>query len=187
MSIAIIGSAGRTPKDLKYLTLNSFKEMVKQTKNIIEKDWKLNAPPLVSGGAAWSDHVAVQLFLEDYCKTLTIHFPCEWDSKNQCFDKYSFCGKTANKLHEQFSKKTGFSSLKQIDMALTKGAKYTVTKEGFLARNTKVAKEAQYMIAFTTSLTNEPTDGGTKDTWDKSEEKKHHVSICTLLQQKLRF
>lgn len=58
---------------------------------------------LISGGAAWCDHVAVYLYLKHKESQLTLHFPCKWD-----FDKKQFIdnglshwasnpGRTANK------------------------------------------------------------------------------------------
>ena len=62
ITVSIIGTAGRS---LKYkLTKELFFKMCHSAFNIITDEFKLNPNNvcLVSGGAAWSDHIAIKLY-----------------------------------------------------------------------------------------------------------------------------
>ena len=63
-TVSIIGTAGG--KETGVLTPKLFDQMVDRARFIITKDWGLDPENviLVSGGAAWSDHVAVELYLQ---------------------------------------------------------------------------------------------------------------------------
>ncbi|HLX54502.1 MAG TPA: hypothetical protein VKR58_11200, partial [Aquella sp.] len=79
--IAIIGTAGRKiPDDIspKVLTKELFFRMVISADYLIKSLYTLREVELVSGGSAWSDHIAVFLYLYfDYPK-LTIYTPSEF-------------------------------------------------------------------------------------------------------------
>lgn len=136
---------------------------------------------MVSGGAAWSDHVAVQLFLNHPESKLTLCLPCEWDTKlGQHIDtgKKDWRvnpGQLANRYHLEFSKDIKQSSLAMITKAIALGAVIKAHK-GFHARNLQVGK-SDYLIAFSYSTTTEPTDGGTLHTWKHSRALKKHYSL----------
>jgi hypothetical protein len=54
---------------------------------------------------------------------------------------------------------------------------------GFHKRNTEIAK-ADILIAFSWSSKDYPTNGGTADTWKKSESsRKIHVNLCDLVRE----
>jgi len=74
MKIAVIGTAGRN-EDGQKLSKEKFFEMVALVSKL--KDAK--EATLVSGGAAWADHIAVVVFLLGNCKSLSLHLPCAWD------------------------------------------------------------------------------------------------------------
>lgn len=119
---------------------------------------------LVSGGAAWSDHIAVRLFLRDACRGLELHLPSEWKQ-----GKFQEPAKTANYYHYAFSKAIGQNSLHEIQQAINKGA-VVHCHNGYHERNSFVAKEANVLVAFTWG----PISGGTLDTW-----KKTNPTTCT--------
>ena len=147
---------------------------------------------LVSGGAAWADHVAVQLFLEGKVSGLILHLPAEINPKTGMFydGGYGSVGYTANRLHRAFAKKMDMSSdratLEEISKAIEMGATVTYgdgeapssvgwgEESEFKKRNSKVAADTTAgVFAFTfdpktgKSGMTEPGDGGTKDTWYK--------------------
>jgi hypothetical protein len=152
-----------------------FLKMIEKTKHIIEKEFKLNPNEicLISGGAAWSDHIVVLLYLEKYVKNAVIFSPCEWDLKKKRFNdvkKHTHdVGKIANLYHKQFSEKIKKNSLEQIHRAIEKGMIFDTTTYGFKNRNTSVSK-SDYVIAFSWDE-NKPIRGGTADTWNKSKTK----------------
>ncbi len=92
---------------------------------------------------------------------------------------WASAGTSSNKLHKQFSDKIGEDTLSHIEIAFTLGASCH-THDGFLTRNTEVAK-SQYLVAFTWDDDSEPKKGGTGDTWKKCQGKKKHISLHTLL------
>lgn len=183
IKVSIIGTAGRGATG-KQLNKEIYNKMVLKSKQIIEKQFLLDPKKieLVSGGAAWSDHIAISLYLEGYVKKATLYLPAEFDTvtekyvfKNNQYDP----GKISNYYHSLFSKKMGKNTLHEINLAIEKGITLNVGK-GFKNRNTQVAK-SEYMIAYTFGEGNEPADGGTSDTWLKSiSDNKVHVSLKEL-------
>lgn len=188
-TVSIIGSAGRDAESLSLLNADSFEKMVETAQNILggivsgkpHIGGKLH---LVSGGAAWSDHVAVRLFAKGCADSLTLHLPCKLDG-NKFYDSGSYSyktnpGRSANKYHAQFSKAIGNNSIGEIHEAIENGAK-VVVHNGFFARNNSVAK-SDHIIAFTKSTTNTPAKGGTLHTWNKvgNMGKRYHISLKML-------
>ena len=137
---------------------------------------------LVSGGAAWGDHVAVALFLgfpERF--SLVLHLPCPFEGgqykDNGSYDWRVNPGRTSNSYHRAFSKAANRDSLEDIQRAIALRAK-VIVYDGFHKRNDIVA-ESPNMIAFTWGL-DQPEDGGTKYTWDKCKTSKVHISLARL-------
>jgi len=125
---------------------------------------------LISGGAAYSDHIAVILHLanpERY--SLTLELPCPFDMRADSFqDTKSYDwrtnpGGTANALHRKFERKCGVPSLSQLASSIAKGATVHVGK-GFHDRNTAIANNSQYLIALTYGQGSLVAEGGTADT-----------------------
>lgn len=164
-TLAIIGTAGRKD-DAAKLNRSVFSSMGITGKQVVEQT---NATNLVSGGAAYADHVAVRLYLRDIASQLTLHLPAKWDKKNCCFkdtgevDYKINPGGTANYYHRKFSTVVGINSLEDIQYAIKKGAEVIVT-EGFMERNTKVAEQADIILAMTFGQGAYIKDGGTADT-----------------------
>ena len=179
IKVAIIGTAGRGA-NLAKLTPQIFEKMLKCLITIIEADlgleWK--SIQLVSGGAAWADHLAVILYNRQICQNLLLYLPTEF--KDGAYLMNNQIGKTANFYHSQFSKKMGYNTLGDIDTAINNGCVIDSTNIGFKNRNTKIAK-SDYIIAFTFEES-QPTGGGTLDTWNKATTaiKKIHKNISTI-------
>lgn len=137
----------------------------------------------VSGGAAVADHIAVQLFLALPNTKLSLHLPAEYDIQNQRFVEIPgniFApGNIANYYHRQFAKRCGQNSQAELTAAINRGASVLVTP-GFKQRNTKVAMEAEVMIALTFGDGAVLKDGGTLDTLSKFLARKTGTSfhIC---------
>lgn len=172
--LSIIGTAGRD-ENKKALTKDTFDWMHTQAKEYINVNKGDREVTLISGGAAWSDHVAVRLFLEGHCKSLTLYLPAEYDEKDQCFSEKNNCGKTSNYLHLKFSELVDRDTLQDLYLAKQKGATFVVCKD-FYDRNSYVASRCDHLLAFTWEET-EPTKGGTFDTWCKTNAQKTHFSL----------
>ncbi len=176
MIISIIGTA-REPE----MTRKLYEKMITAALHIIMENYIEGEVILKSGGAAWSDHIAVELFLYYGFPTLTLCLPCDYTNGkyNDTGESqwYLNPGRTSNNLHSKFSSKTGKNSLKEIETCFSRGAEKIVRK-GFHQRNTDVA-DSDLLIAFSWGE-QEPTDGGTLDTWKKAKGKKIHVSLGSL-------
>ena len=132
-----------------------------------------------------TDHIAVGLFLMQEVPSLTLHLPTQLtiDGKPQFMDTGSTDwrinpGRSANKLHKQFSTKINEDSLQHLNTAITVGATLFI-HEGFHARNSSVA-ESDYLLAFTWGSGDVPKEGGTMDTWSKCKGRKYHVPLGSL-------
>jgi hypothetical protein len=183
MYVAVIGSAGRG-LDAEKVSLEIFETAIMFAEMDIENLWRLEWKDvtLVSGGAAFCDHIAVRLFLkykDQGCK-LVLCLPAPWDPKKKRFsERFSAlskvsCAQTANMYHRKFADKTNVCSLMELDEAISNGATVKVSN-GFFGRNATIANMADYMCAFTFGE-HGPKEGGTCFTWQKfvSENKIHH-------------
>ena len=175
--IAVIGTAGRD-----------------KTRPMTDKHWDFMCETiaaevkpedtLVSGGAAWADHVAIWAYGTGLVKNLILHLPAPF--ANGRFQGPSMgAGQTCNYYHRLFSEAMGFDSLDHISQAFMYEASVTITEEptgpgygAFAARNRKVADTCTHMVAFTFADGDVPADGGTKMTWDMAADKlRIHVPL----------
>lgn len=191
MNIGIVGTAGRK-EDFNKLSKSKFQLMALTAEDYITQTLMLswNDVTLVSGGAAWADHIAVQLFLKhrEQGAKLQLYLPANIRLDDQQFteEKHSTIvksrfdpGRIANYYHSLFKENTGIRSLKEITQAVSLGAKFFVEK-GFKERNSLVADNVDFLLAFTFGEGEFPKDGGTKDTWDKCSAPKMHFPIDKL-------
>jgi len=196
--VAIIGFAGShlAANEASVLSAQLYSCMLDAATEVITKRWGLawDDVVLVSGGAAWSDHVAVSLFLahaDTEMGALRLHIPVSIDPDT---NEYSDNGKgmhwrvnpgyLANKLHAQFSRDVERDTFSELNEAAKKGAVLNSKHNGFHARNTTIATTCDYMLAFSWSAGDEPTEGGTADTWFKCNvprDHKHHISMYSLV------
>ena len=192
MRIAIVGTAGRKT-DGNRLTPDHFDFMLEEAgKEIVAAG---NVPiTLVSGGAAWADHVAVDIALthpERLEFPLELHLPCRWDAYMRRFhddgsrDWRRNPGGTSNYYHRLFAMRRGldaYATLIELDMAIRRGAVVKIGS-GFHDRNSGVAK-VDRLIAFTFADNGRPpNDSGTADTWRKAEAASVrcvHVSLAAV-------
>lgn len=174
MKIAIIGTAGRK----RDLTLDNYNNMYKWLVNHLSKYDKKDLH-LISGGAAWADHLAVRYYLDNPDIKLTLYLPTEWDKekKNYIQTTNTYCaGRSSNNYHNKFNKITKINSFEQINTAINLGAIVDISKNNFFVRNDKIAKNCDILIAFTFDK-DEPTDGGSKYTWNKASNK-NRIHVC---------
>ncbi len=173
ISLAIIGTAGRK-EDKNRLSKQHFEAMYIIAEKLIDYLNETNYPisHLVSGGAAFADHVAVKLFLDKKVPNLRLFLPCKWENgsfrDNSLQDSFKNPGGTANYYHKQFLNTTGIHSLSQIQIAKGEGAELIDENSkgsdlGFYARNALVAK-SDFLLAMTFGNGPEVKEGGTADT-----------------------
>lgn len=183
LKIGVIGSAGR--KDDSRLLNRTVYDMMYGTLIADLMNFKGAELTLVSGGAAYADHLAVRTFLEQPIPISALHLHLPSEFKNSKFNPNDRDGSTANFYHKQMERVTAIDSLLQLQLAIDKGAVVSVSN-GFLARNLLVGK-VDVLIAFTfgrssgtyssgTAELSGLKDGGTAHTWDHSSApvKIHH-------------
>ena len=144
--IALIGTAGRDKS--KPMTANLWAAMVADALDRVP-----SGAALISGGAAWADHLAVELFLLGHASALRLHLPAPFATCDAFAGGYGTAGGAANFYHQTFSKTTGKMSVREI------------------------ATEATACFAYTWGDGQEPTDGGTKNTWGQIKGNRVHVAL----------
>ena len=171
--LGIIGTAGRDKS--KPMTLELWQAMCADFKSRLTGN-----EHLVSGGAAWADHLAVHAFLEGWAPALTLYLPAPMGAR-QFQGPHSSAASAANYYHEKFSRVIGADSLAQIRQAFDRGA--IISEEpaapgygAMFARNKKVAQRINAVVAYTFGQGDEPADGGTLDTW-RQIESSHKVHV----------
>ena len=125
----------------------------------------------------------MSLFFCEEVGELTLHLPtrlCTEGEAPQFYDNglkdwKNNPGCTANKLHQEFSKKLHEDTLQHLTLADTVGANLLV-HSGFHDRNSHVAT-SDYLLAFTWGSGDVPMEGGTMDTWKKCRGRKYHVPL----------
>ena len=211
MRVAIIGTACRSVEELARMSDGIYKRMVAAAQRVIEdrmQQFGLGWEDVVltSGGAAWSDHVAVSIYLQRWPDIggLQLHLPCNIESTTRTDgttvrqyhdtgsgDWRTNPGRSANKYHREFSQCIGNDTLSELKVAIELGAivDTPASWRGFLERNSALArsmnvgaKEHPLIIAFGWSGSDQPTSGGTLDTWRKTPSgvEKVYISIARL-------
>lgn len=170
-TLAIIGTAGRREDSAKLTTVH-WDKMVWAARKVIDLEEVTN---LVSGGAAWADHVAIEL-AEEY--PTDIWLPLVRRDLE-----------VARYYHEKFSAIVGKNTRMQLNNA-SKAKKIKVRKRGgFKERNSYVAKDADVFLAMTFGNGSKVKDGGTMDTVTKMKERGlegYHLDLGRLKLYKIK-
>ena len=190
--LAIIGTAGRKD-DAAKLSLASYEKMLTIALAVMRKT---GCTDIVSGGAAWADHVAVGLVTDSHieAKNLRLHLPAPYVAGQ--FSEAEKDGGISNYYHHLFKARSKIPSLEQIGTVIAQGAQITSIAGGFFARNRLVAADGNVVLAFTFG-SGEPwlprvfanvkasqaglKDGGTAHTFDASQASvKIHCCLAPL-------
>jgi hypothetical protein len=175
--IGVIGTAGRKD-DSSRMNQKLYDSMYGALLSHLH-NWTGAETTLLSGGAAWADHLAVRAYLDQMSQHLELHFPADFKNSKFVETTADMCpGRIANWYHQKMQQKTNINSLHQLQKAIDAGATYTISK-GFHARNHLVGK-VDVLIAFTfgdhnymgSKVSAESAglkDGGTAHTWNSSE------------------
>jgi len=166
-SFGIIGTAGRKD-DARRLNKEVYSIMYSEAeRNVQEFSKSFGVDTLISGGAAWADHLAVRLFLFGVVPKLTLYLPCEFDGVFIDNGIASFRGenpgRTANHYHKQFSRALGIDTMSELRSAVSAGANFVVSTN-FWVRNGQIAKYSDILLAFTFGDKEWLKDGGTSHT-----------------------
>ena len=176
--LAVIGTAGRDKE--RPMTRELWDAMLTDLEPRVATD-----DVLVSGGAAWADHLAVRAYLNGWCIGLELYLPAPFNG-HEFLGPARSAASAGNYYHGRFSAVIGCDSLREIGQAVFKGA--IVTSEssaigygGMFARNKRVAARATAVLGYTFGEGDTPADGGTLNTWEQiGGADKTHVSLLTL-------
>lgn len=164
--LAVIGTAGRGDRMDPRLTREVYDKAFAHLSTRLEKDMTL-----ISGGAPWSDHLAVRAYLEGRVKHLILCLPAPL-GEDFAYENNTYDGRQSGKLHLRFQAATGIDSFQEFGAAIEKGAQVDVY-DGFMARNAHIANGATQLICYHTGLHHDggPPPGGSRHTWYKAEAK----------------
>lgn len=174
--VAIIGTAGRDKN--RPMTAELWRAMLADAKARVS-----STDTLVSGGAAWADHLAVRLYLDGDVQHLVLHLPAPLVDGQFAGPKNASAGSVANYYHARFKQATRVDGIAEIAQAIAKGAEVTEqpAAKGYgamFARNALVARGCDSLLAYTFGDWDVPEDGGTKNTWDKARDAQRlHISL----------
>ena len=171
MKIAVIGTAGRK-EDASKLNKEVYEAMYQDLLSRVSLE-----DTLVSGGAAYADHLAVRAYLDGHVKHLVLHMPFT--------TKHAKCAQVSMYYYDRMYAVTGINVRADINAAIKKGAEVTTQPDTqnyspMANRNKLVANDGDLLIAYTFGEGDVPKDGGTEITWDMSQGKKIHVPIPLL-------
>lgn len=187
VDIAIIGTAGRdrawSSRMNRALYFAMFADALERIQTIAQ-----GLPiRLISGGAAWSDHLAVNLFLKGHAAQLTLRLPAVFQREVPGYravsDNQYDPGSVSNYYHRLFSRAVEHDSLADIAEALARPGAESSVHDGFKARNRVVAQEAEWLLAYTWGAGDTPADGGTLHTWNACRiplSRRTHISLQLL-------
>lgn len=145
--VAVVGTAVRDgPGDADELR-RAFREAPKRVvKQLQAWGLPLEAVTLVSGGSAWSDHVAVQVVLRNpEVGGLQLELPAEFGDGR--FDVGTGDGLRLNQLHRQYQAIMGVDALAEVALVMSDARCAVRVHRGFFARNDVVAKESDRIVA----------------------------------------
>lgn len=193
MKLAIIGTAGRGP-DGKQLATDPERYLTRMLDAARKVSELTGATELISGGAAWADHIAVLLFLENpehYSIELELPAAFEPDGVGgyRYHDKgtHDFKdnpGAVSNHYHKLFTKAVAkvrprfssflhFADVEAVHVGLAAEVRTNVGT-GFLERNLVVAAKAHHCLAMTFGNGRQLKDGGTAHTMSNFLAKRNH-------------
>lgn len=145
-TLAVIGTAGRRDDGDK-LTMDHWNRMVETVHQIVAAE---KITRLVSGGAAWADHAAVQVHLETGIP-LILYIPGNPEDI-----------RVSDWYHRNFS--TKLFGRKRITWDEVLDCRCITGEGGFKDRNSQVAAAADVYLAMTFGEGEKVKDGGTADT-----------------------
>lgn len=183
LRIAIVGTAGRDKNNP--LNRTHWDNMTGRTEAYIQelRDQGHEHITVISGGAAWADHVAVYLAYENLIDAIELYLPAPIE--NDYFLDYGWksAGGIANYYHKKFSDVLGYNTITDIaDLQGQEGAIIdTLDGHGgpgaLFYRNSTIANNADELLALTMGTRDIPNSSGTLDTWNKFKKFKHHIYI----------
>ena len=107
--LAIIGTAGRD--NTRPFTALLWESMCAHAADHVKTH---GVDALVSGGAAWADHLAVHLFRTGAVRSLWLHLPAPMKDRQFMSGRYGSAGAAANYYHGRFGRVIGRRTVEDI-------------------------------------------------------------------------
>lgn len=165
MRVAIIGTSGRNT-DAPKMTMELFEAMVERTLSWLEKLLAAKGEiTLISGGGAWSDHVAVLCHMRMAGKVrLELHLPAAIGERGFCSHQFKDAGSVSNYYHKLFSQKvfgSGEESVKQIYYASKEPHVHIEVHKDFRSASSGI-EDSDILLCFGWAEGNEPQSSGAR-------------------------
>lgn len=183
--VAVIGTAGRDKT--KPMTHGLWLAMCEDLLSRVSPD-----DELVSGGAAWADHLAVHAMLSGWVRRLTLYFPAPLNNEGFQGPRGS-AASAANFYHHKFSSIIGINSIQELITVSTMPGVRTHAEPvahgygAMFSRNKKVAQAVNGVIAYTFGEGDQPADGGTLNTWNQIKSAdRAHIALDSLAKERSR-
>lgn len=188
MKLAVIGTAGRKGLHNR-MDYSTYYKMYARLLGHLQKHCKDQPVTLISGGAAWSDHLAVTAWRAQVVDDIHLYLPCYFDLDKMQYEDSGLWdwrenpGKTANYHHQNFQHQTEIRSLAEVGSVVEAGK--ATYHWGFYKRNQAIAEACDAVLAYTNNPGNfDPAPGGTRHTWaqiSKLFKPRFHVDISPFL------
>lgn len=152
--VGIIGTACR---DGDFVSGESYYRALLYIERWLELQWPWSEITLVSGGAAWSDHLAVLLYLRHSKSRIDLKLPeplsvtCDTNTRS-----------TSWYHHQRFQQSTKIPSLSHLSLI---PSDYLTIYNGFKDRDRGIATSVDLLIALTKDPNGKLTSG-TRYTWN---------------------
>lgn len=172
--IAVIGSAGRGA-DAAKMTPERFQWMCADFARLVQDELHLSFAEIevLSGGAAFADHIAVEMARRHKCD-LALFLPAAWDMDATQYvdtgvrDWRTNPGGTSNYYHRVFAQRCQVKSLAELQLVIGRPNTRLVRGNGFFERNNGIAAQADVLVAYTFGE-DAPSSSGTLRTWRAAE------------------
>ena len=181
LALAIIGTAGRDKT--KPFTRRLWEAMCEDARDRVRTH---GFQTVVSGGAAWADHLATHLFLTGLVARMTLHLPAPLQSGHFA-GPFRSSGSAATYYHHRFSEVIGTRSIEELERCVARREcqltqqPVAVGYRGMFERNKLVARDAGAILAYTWGDGDVPADGGTRHTWDQCDaQARWHIRLNDL-------
>lgn len=168
IKLGIVGTSGKNHYDKKVLAPKHMTWITNNVRQYIENVLHTTCDKimLVSGGSAWTDHVAIQLYLTGEFAGLELFLVSKFDIKQKKYIN-THEGRALNEMHKYCQEQTGIDVFNDMVKAIHgKNKAKVIIQRGFNARNTLLSKNCDHLMVFA-FVRDMPENGGTYDTWIK--------------------
>lgn len=130
-----------------------------------------NKPPIIAAAFPGVHHAATRAYLRDEAPSLTLHAPAAFaGGRFTETDEPNCAGKLMNEVHREFSNHTGIDTLREIEIAMAKGARMEVHND-FRSAQMALGKSASQLLVYdvrSSADASAPEAGNLLEIWKES-------------------